>query len=170
VVLHGRPGLRDWLDFDDADEGNPNLGLDRNRHSVFMVDRPMTKTRDTLVRDLALAFAAGRYEGGETLFEMYANIALKFMESRDHAQCPQERLAEAERVIRSVVTSYPVAAGTSKYGFEEGHDGYGSIRECRLYLERFASPDTSTDGHTRFCAIHTVGHCTCSLSPPERQP
>jgi hypothetical protein len=33
-----------------------------------------------------------------------------------------------------------------------------------------ALSDTSTDGHTRFCAIHTVGDCTCSLSPPERQP
>jgi hypothetical protein len=50
----------------------------------------MTETRDALVRDLALAFAAGRYEGGETLFEMYANIALKFMESRDHAPTQQQ--------------------------------------------------------------------------------
>jgi len=64
-----------------------------------------------------------------------------------NAPTPAEtRLAEAEKVIRAVVTSYPVAAGTSKYGFEEDHDGYGSIRECRLYLERFALADTSTDG------------------------
>jgi hypothetical protein len=45
------------------------------------------------------------------------------------------RLAGAEKVITGVVNSYPVAAGTSKYGYEEDHDGYGWIRECRLWLE-----------------------------------
>lgn len=49
-------------------------------------------------------------------------------------------LDEAKKVISGVVTSYPVAAGTSKYGYEEDHDGYGSIRECRLYLERSGDP------------------------------
>lgn len=48
----------------------------------------------------------------------------------------QARVEEAEKIIREVVRSYPVAAGTSKYGYEEDHNGYGSIRECRLYLER----------------------------------
>jgi hypothetical protein len=49
---------------------------------------PETERDAALVRDLALAFAAGRYEGGETLFDMYANIALKFMETRGLAQTP----------------------------------------------------------------------------------
>jgi hypothetical protein len=53
---------------------------------------PVTERDDALVRDLALAFAAGRYEGGETLFDMYANIALKFMETRGLAQTPAVRL------------------------------------------------------------------------------
>ena len=49
----------------------------------------------------------------------------------------ESRALEAETVVRAVMTSYPVAAGTSKYGYEEDHDGYGSIRECRLHLERY---------------------------------
>ncbi len=48
----------------------------------------------------------------------------------------ESRALAAEKIIRAVMTSYPVAAGTSKYGYEEDHDGYGSIRECRIYLER----------------------------------
>jgi hypothetical protein len=53
---------------------------------------PVTERDAALVRDLALAFAAGKYEGGETLFDMYANIALKFMETRGLAQTPAVRL------------------------------------------------------------------------------
>jgi hypothetical protein len=52
---------------------------------------PETERDAALVRDLALAFAAGRYEGGETLFDMYANIALKFMETRGLAPTTKVR-------------------------------------------------------------------------------
>ena len=51
---------------------------------------------------------------------------------------------EARAIIQGVVTSYPVAAGTSKYGHEPDHDGYGSIRECRIFLEK--TPLTSGQG------------------------
>jgi hypothetical protein len=61
---------------------------------------------------------------------------------KGRAEAAEYLLTQAEEAIRGVVTSYPVADGTSKYGYEEDHDGYGSIRECRLYLERFSSPDT----------------------------
>ena len=57
---------------------------------------------------------------------------------KGRADSAEAALAKAEKVIRGVVTSYPVAAGTSKYGYEEDHDGYGSIRECRLWLENAA--------------------------------
>jgi len=51
------------------------------------------------------------------------------------------QLASAVKVIQGVVASYPVAAGTSKYGHEPEFDGYGSIRECRLFLEKTALTD-----------------------------
>jgi hypothetical protein len=67
---------------------------------------PETERDAALVRDLALAFAAGRYEGGETLFDMYANIALKFMESRGVAQTqvePASAIADITRRLEDVI-------------------------------------------------------------------
>lgn len=66
--------------------------------------------------------------------------------TRDVAQGSVEaRLAGAEKVIRGVVNAYPVAAGISKYGHDEDHDGYGWIRECRLWLDATSSL-SSTEG------------------------
>jgi hypothetical protein len=67
---------------------------------------PVTERDAALVRDLALAFAAGKYEGGETLFEMYANIALKFMETRGLAQTqaePASAIADITRRLEDVI-------------------------------------------------------------------
>ena len=59
---------------------------------------------------------------------------VKYWKAR--AEAAESDRKDAIKVIQGVVTSYPVAAGTSKYGYEEDHDGYGSIRECRIFLEK----------------------------------
>jgi hypothetical protein len=127
-----------------------------------MVDRPMTETRDALVRDLALAFAAGRYEGGETLFEMYANIALKFMESRDHAPTPA--VPDSYVLMPREATRAMTMAGCDSLPSCEHVFGHAGEMLRNAYAKMVTVADSSTDGHTRFCAIHTVGDCTCSVS------
>jgi hypothetical protein len=64
-----------------------------------------------------------------------------------------------------------------EYARADDHEGKERIYmtvvvddSLKAFAHLFALADSSPDGHTRFCAIHTVGDCTCSLSPPERQP
>jgi hypothetical protein len=72
-----------------------------------MFEMERTERDAALVRDLALAFAAGRYEGGKTLFDMYANIALKFTETRGlQSQCskePASAIADITRRLEDVI-------------------------------------------------------------------
>jgi hypothetical protein len=37
------------------------------------------------------------------------------------------------------------------------------------HMEAYAAVPQAT-GHSRFCAIHTIGECTCSLSRPQQSP
>jgi hypothetical protein len=114
---------------------------------------PVTETRDALVRDLALAFAAGRYEGGETLFEMYANIALKFMESRDHAPCQQQwcPIETAPKDGSEILVSCGVGHPTRLAFWDAARNNCWAVWPGRAWIEPLywmslpALTDTSTD-------------------------
>jgi hypothetical protein len=123
---------------------------------------------------------------------MYANIALKFMESRDHApktkDCGEVTERETWWLIERPGPTYVTSEGwhpgwstdprrAKRFPTARAADDarlsihVDELRDSSIVVEHMfinkipkALSHSSTDGHTRFCAIHTVGDCTCSVS------
>ena len=119
-------------------------------------------------------------EHEQMMFRVAERAYFKAAETSDPQDWLQAGLMAQQH--RNALTKLRGLAQTPEYWLAQAIDRFGPLPEgnsehSRLigaihyaYAEgaRAALADTSTDGHTRFCAIHTVGDCTCSVSSPDR--